>query len=233
MTWKPEPERRGVADPVAGLRRHVQQMIPGAALRWSRPPLAPELELLLLDERVPFAFTPGPELNELMSDPPYWALCWASGHALAEYVLSHPEEVAGKRVLDFGAGSGVVAIAAALAGADQVFACDLDPMALKAIAANAHHNGVAVTPVDGIHELAGSVDLLLAADVLYDASNHPVLEELRGGFPQMLLADSRYPQSAVVGFDLLGERQVELCPALDVHADFGHVRLFRSTAKAQ
>ncbi len=230
MTWNPERERRRSADSLALLRNHVQRMIPGAALRWSRLPLAPQIEWLLLDDRVPFAPTAGPELNALMTDPPYWALCWAGGHALAEFVLSHPQEVVGKRVLDFGAGSGVVAIAAALAGADQVYAFDLDPVALQAIAANAQRNAVVVTPVDKIHDLVHSVDLLLAADVLYDASNHPLLEELRGGFADVLLADSRYPESEVAGFDPLGELQVELWPALDVHADFSCVRLFRSTA---
>ena len=78
---------------------------------------------------------------------PFWAFCWASGQLLARYVLDHPELVRGRRVLDFGCGSGVVAIAAALAGAESAVACDCDPLALEAARANAALNGVAVTSV--------------------------------------------------------------------------------------
>ncbi|MGH8484577.1 MAG: 50S ribosomal protein L11 methyltransferase, partial [Pseudomonas sp.] len=77
------------------------------------------------------------ETRRILHEPPYWSFCWASGLALARYLAANPEWVAGKRVLDFGAGSGIAAIAAARAGAAEVVACDLDPLALQACQANA------------------------------------------------------------------------------------------------
>ena len=102
--------------------------------------------------------------------PPYWAFPWAGGLALARYILDRPQAVAGKSVLDLGAGSGLVAIAAARAGAARVIATDVDRFALAAIALNAAANGVAVEVVAG--ELADgpppAVDLVLAGDVFYE-----------------------------------------------------------------
>ena len=101
---------------------------------------------------------------------PYWARPWGGGLALARHVLDHPETVAGKRVLDLGAGSGLVAIAAALAGAGEVRAADVDPYAVAATRLNAAANGVAV---EAIHDdlTAGDppdVELLLVGDLFYD-----------------------------------------------------------------
>lgn len=100
---------------------------------------------------------------------PYWAYWWAGGLALARYLLDHPAQVAGRRVLDLGSGSGLVAIAAARAGAAQVVAAELDPHARVAIACNAQLNGVVLTGIEG-DPLDGdppSADLLLAGDVFY------------------------------------------------------------------
>jgi len=101
---------------------------------------------------------------------PYWSRTWGGGLALARHVLDHPETVAGKRVLDLGAGSGLVAIAASLAGAGAVKAADVDPYAVAAIRLNAAANGVAVEAVLG-DLTAGDppeVDLLLVGDLFYD-----------------------------------------------------------------
>ncbi len=102
--------------------------------------------------------------------PPYWASVWAGGQALARHLLDHPELAAGRRVLDLGAGSGLVAIAAALAGADQVVANDIDPYAVAAVTVNARANRVRVI-TDGADLLDGvaGADLLVAGDALYDA----------------------------------------------------------------
>ena len=102
---------------------------------------------------------------------PYWAYYWAGGLALARYVLDHRERVAGRRVLDLGTGAGLVAIAAAKAGAAQVIAADVDRYAIAAARLNAAHNGVAVTA------LAGDVtrgapppgDVVLVGDLFYAA----------------------------------------------------------------
>lgn len=89
-----------------------------------------ELRLWLIDaQNMDRAFTPE-ETRRILHEPPYWSFCWASGLALARYLTAHPHWVQGKRVLDFGSGSGVAAIAAAKAGALEVVACDLDPWPL-------------------------------------------------------------------------------------------------------
>jgi predicted nicotinamide N-methyase len=106
------------------------------------------------------------------SEPPFWAAAWPGGQALARYVLDHPDVVAGRTVLDLGAGSGLVAVAAAMAGARTVIASDVDPYGRTATLVNAEDNGVG--PVlavigdllDGSPD--GDLDVLLAGDVCYD-----------------------------------------------------------------
>jgi predicted nicotinamide N-methyase len=101
---------------------------------------------------------------------PYWAFPWAGGQALARYVLDRPETVAGRRVLDIASGSGLVAIAAALAGARSVTAVDIDPLAVLAVGVNAEANHAAVTAVlaDVLDTDGGNADVVLAGDVCYD-----------------------------------------------------------------
>ena len=84
------------------------------------------------------------ELGEIGLPPPFWAFAWAGGQALARYLLDHPDEVAGKRVLDFATGSGLVAIAAMKAGAAEALAADIDRSAQAAMALNAEVNAVEV-----------------------------------------------------------------------------------------
>jgi predicted nicotinamide N-methyase len=101
--------------------------------------------------------------------PPFWAFAWPGGQALARHILDHPELVAGRSVLDLGSGSGVTAIAAALAGASTVLASEVDPLARAAIALNAGANGAGVTVTGDV--LAGdgeNADVILAADVWYE-----------------------------------------------------------------
>jgi predicted nicotinamide N-methyase len=103
--------------------------------------------------------------------PPFWAFPWAGGQGLARYVLDHPGTVAGLRVLDIASGSGLVAIAAALAGARHVYATDIDPCALAVIGVNAEANRVRVEPrVLDLETASGSgaFDVVLAADVWYE-----------------------------------------------------------------
>jgi predicted nicotinamide N-methyase len=114
------------------------------------------------------------EPNDDGSDPPapYWAFAWGGGLALARHILTRPETVAGRRVLDLGAGSGLVAIAAAKAGAGTVIAAEIDPYGLAAIGLNAAANGVTLT-INGDDLAAGApldVDLVLAGDVFYAAN---------------------------------------------------------------
>jgi predicted nicotinamide N-methyase len=105
-------------------------------------PHVPEIVLHVADESVPLWHKTEEELGEAGLPPPYWAFAWAGGQALARYVLDHRDLVRGRRVLDLAAGSGLVAIAAARAGAAPVIAADIDPFAEAAIALNAQANGV-------------------------------------------------------------------------------------------
>lgn len=100
---------------------------------------------------------------------PFWCVPWAGGQALARYVLDHPEVVREKRVVDFGAGSGLVAIAAMRAGAASVRAIDIDPFAVAACRLNARANGVELH-AECIDIVGAPVltDVLLAGDVWYE-----------------------------------------------------------------
>src|SRR6266404_2992518 len=111
------------------------------------PPLVPEIRLHLATEVTPIWQATEETLAQGAVPPPYWAFAWAGGQALARYLLDHPETVAGREMLDFGAGSGLVAIAAARAGAARVVAAEIDHFAAEAIAINAALNGVAVEVV--------------------------------------------------------------------------------------
>jgi predicted nicotinamide N-methyase len=132
-------------------------------------PHAPEISLYVADEATALWSKTEEELGEIGLPPPFWAFAWAGGQALARYVLDHPEMVAGKTVLDFASGSGLVAIAAAKAGAARVFASEIDDFAVAAIALNAAANGVAVETIAG--DVVGrdeGWDVALAGDVSYE-----------------------------------------------------------------
>lgn len=125
-------------------------------------PAVPEIRLHQAD--------PASGLRRLGGAAPYWAWPWAGGLALARFALDRPDLVAGRRVLDLGAGSGLVAIAAAKAGAASVTAAEIDPNALAALALNADLNGVTVGVVSG--DLTGGAppqaDVILAGDLFYE-----------------------------------------------------------------
>lgn len=133
------------------------------------PPHVPEIELYLAGEAHDLWLKTEEELEEIGLPPPFWAFAWAGGQGLARYILDHPHEVAGRRVLDFASGSGLVAIAAAKVGATNVLAVDIDPWAKTAIALNATVNRVAMSScADNIIGRAIEADVLLAGDVFYD-----------------------------------------------------------------
>jgi predicted nicotinamide N-methyase len=133
------------------------------------PPHVPEIKLHLADEAHGLWHRTEEELAEIGLPPPFWAFAWAGGQGLARYVLDNPETVRGKHVLDFATGSGLVAIAAAKAGATELVAADVDPFCAAAVRLNAEANGVAVT-FDGRDLVGGEIDadVLLAGDVFYD-----------------------------------------------------------------
>lgn len=108
------------------------------------PPLVPEIRLHLATQVTPLWQATEESLARFGTPPPFWAFAWAGGQALARYILDHPDIVAGKDVLDLASGSGMVAIAAAKAGARRVTAADIDPFAAAAIALNTALNEVIV-----------------------------------------------------------------------------------------
>ncbi|MDF1763855.1 MAG: 50S ribosomal protein L11 methyltransferase [Oleibacter sp.] len=120
-------------------------------------------------------------IGQLWQNMPYWAFAWAGGRALAQYIVQNPEAVAGKRVLDFGCGSGIVAIAALQAGAKEAWVADTDPNAILAAHVNAHMNGILIHTYDMTSIAlpnAPHIDLVMAADVLYDISSNKDLAKL-------------------------------------------------------
>src|SRR6266853_4983260 len=134
------------------------------------PPLVPEIRLHLATQVTPIWQATEESLARNGLPPPFWAFAWAGGQSLARYLLDHPETVAGRTVLDFGAGSGLVAIAAAKAGAEFVLAAEVDHFAAAAIAANAALNkaAVTVTTADLIDTADPRWEMITAGDVCYE-----------------------------------------------------------------
>ncbi len=132
-------------------------------------PHAPEISLYVAEEATALWQRTEEELGEMGLPPPFWAFAWAGGQALARYILDNPHLVRGRRVLDVAAGSGLVAIAAAMAGAASVEAADIDAFAADAIAINAAANAVQVTP--RLADLVGTDegwDVVLTGDIFYE-----------------------------------------------------------------
>ncbi len=133
------------------------------------PPLIPEVRLRLATEIVPIWQATEDDLAHLGIPPPYWAFAWAGGQAVARYILDNPDVVAGKRVLDFASGCGLVAIAAAKSGAASVTASDIDPFAMAAIDLNAKLNAVTITATsEDLIGQDGPWDVVLAGDICYE-----------------------------------------------------------------
>ena len=181
----------------------------GTHLTRRRPPLCPELTLWLLGDEVDLEG--GCEELADGEAPPFWAFCWGSGQALARHVLDHPELVRGLQVVDLGTGSGIVAIAAARAGAARVLATDLDPLSRRAAALNAELNGVVIETAS---EAPATWDLMLAADVLYETGLREwILGEALGRGP-ILLADPQRTGTPRVDAPIL--RTIPSCTFPDV-----------------
>lgn len=145
-------------------------------------PLVPEIALHLATEITPIWQASEAWLGAHGIEPPFWAFAWPGSQAMARLILDEPARVAGRRVLDFAAGCGLAAIAAARAGAARVEAAEIDPLACAATRLNAALNGAAVTVLEG--DLVGAAcrwDTVLAGDVCYEAPmTRHILPWLRG-----------------------------------------------------
>ena len=190
--------------------------------RLQRPPHTPELDLHLADEITPIWKLTEEDLAEIGLPPPYWAFAWAGGQALARYVLDNPGVVAGKAVIDFASGSGLVAIAAAKAGASRVLAADIDGYCEQAVSLNAEANGVLVGFTDADLTAAPPpawAEVILAGDICYEK---PLAERVlawllaarAAGATVLIGAPGRsyFPRT---GLDKLAEYQVETTRELE------------------
>lgn len=213
------------------LETYLQSRIPGCRLEKTPLPHTPEVSLYLINRDFPRNGLTQEQAEALMDTPPYWGFCWASGQVLGHCLLDNPEWVRGKTVVDFGAGSGVVGIAAKMAGAMRVILCDVDKMALRAGALNAWINGVNVDVSAAIEDLmeADIRDwMVTAADVFYDKDNLPMLEKLLDRFATVLVSDSRMKGEPLPSMDIVGDFESHTVPDLDEYREFNRVTLYRS-----
>ena len=140
------------------------------------PPLVPEVRLHLAHEAVPLWQKTEEDLGLLGLPPPFWAFAWAGGQALARHVLDRPELVRGKRVIDLASGSGLVGIAALMAGAASVLAADIDAFAVEAIGMNGAINGLPSRKGEGLNVTRDDLllapppacDVILVGDLFYE-----------------------------------------------------------------
>lgn len=211
---------------VLSLQEAFQVALPGKQLILDAPPLIPEIRLWLVDAALMNGPLSHEEAQAVVAEPAYWSFCWASGQVLARWILDHPESVRGRRVVDVGAGSGVVAIASALSGACEVIACDVDPLALLAVQCNAEANGVQVLGRARLSDV-GAPDVMCAADILYDRDNLSLLEQFRMQATEVLLADSRIRNLSAPGYVEFMSKEAITWPDLDELKEFRTVRLFR------
>jgi predicted nicotinamide N-methyase len=181
------------------------------------------ISLGLINADFPVGPLPGQVMQEVLRNPPYWSLCWGSGLALARLLLDDPGWVADKAVVDLGSGSGVVAIAAALAGARSVVACDTDPDARLATSVNARLNAVELHIAETPPERC---DILLMADVLYDKSNLPLLAAAHRLANEVLVADSRISELPDPSYKKIRTIDALTCPNLGEFDEFRTVHVF-------
>lgn len=189
-------------------------------------PLCPEISLHLISSDYPRGRLDYDEMIAIINAPAYWAFCWASGQVLARHILMNRHHYTGKTVLDFGAGSGVVAIAAAMAGAARVIACDNDADALAACIANARLNNVTLDTLDDIETLSERPDCIIAADVLYDRDNLQWLDQLPRLADKIIVADSRVKDVEIHGYRLVDTREATTIPDLDELEEFNQVKIY-------
>jgi predicted nicotinamide N-methyase len=209
----------------AALLKALQHKIPAAELAVQSLPQCPDIQLWLLDENYPQWQLSNEQAAALMDNPPYWSFCWASGQVLARHILGNRELVRGKTVADFGAGSGIVAIAAKMAGAKRAIACDTDPLARLACEHNALLNRLTIETISDIMTVQ-SVDVISVADVFYDRDNLSLLASLQQRCSTLLVADSRCKGNALPKLSIIGEFNSHTVPDLDESKEFNHVFIY-------
>lgn len=210
------------------LTASIASLLDGARIEAQSLPGCPQIRLYLLNPDYPQHALTREQMMAILGEPAYWVFCWASGQALAQHLLQQPHIVRGKRVLDFGTGSGVVAVAAAMAGAARVVACDIDPLAARAAEANRLLNAVDYTVAGDWNDIDEPFDLIIAADVLYDRENLPLLKEFLARAPEVLVADSRIRNFDMPPYRAIAQMQSSTWPDLDEFDEFRDVRIYHA-----
>jgi predicted nicotinamide N-methyase len=199
---------------IATMRRDARDFI-CASTTIGRSPLVPEIALRLAASDTELWEATQSWLDAREVPPPFWAFAWPGGQALARYILDHPDVVRGALAFDLGAGSGLVAIACAKAGARKVVACDSDPFAREASHVNAEANDVRLELAHDMNELVFERDsVLLAADVFYDrptaAAFTNVLRRARENGARVFVSDPRRPYFPADSFTRVATHDVRV-----------------------
>ncbi|WP_221796841.1 class I SAM-dependent methyltransferase [Oceanobacter mangrovi] len=205
----------------------LQRMLADARLENQPLQACPPISLALIAaECLERPFSADEQLR-IADFPAYWSVCWPGGLALANFILANPQLVAGKTLMDVGAGSGLVAIAAMLAGASKAIACDLDPAALVACEYNAALNQVPVVSLQDYRE-AGEMDVICAADLLYDDSNQQLLSDFHRQASSVWLAESRQPDIRHPDYELIQQSEFATEPLSSQPDPYRFAALYRS-----
>ncbi len=213
------------------LNRNIRRTLPDAEIAETVLPLCPALKLYLIrPDHVRRAFS-REETAAIQANPPYWSFCWSSGHALARFVSENKKMFEGKSVLDFGAGSGVAAIAVALAGGRRVTACDIDQDAIDAAKANAALNRVSLKTCESLEAISSEIDLIVASDVLYDRKNLPILDYLLEFASDILVAESRVKSIDIPPYEKIADMEAPMVPDVDACDPYRHVKIYRAARR--
>jgi len=210
------------------LNQHLGKTLRKGAVKLSRPAGCPDIRLYLFDPAALTVPLSHDEAQAVFAEPAYWSFSWASGQVLAQYLLHHPDAIRDKVVVDVGSGSGIVAIASAMTGAKRVYACDIDSDALDAVQTNAKENRVELETIHNLDEVAESIDLITAADVLYDRDNYRLLHDFSSLASNVLLADSRVTTLPADHYRLLTTIEARTWPDLNEFEAFNQVRIYGS-----
>jgi predicted nicotinamide N-methyase len=184
-------------------------------------PHVPEIQLYLADDAIDLWQRVEAEVGETDLTPPFWAFAWAGGQALARYVLDNPSLVAGRHVLDLAAGCGVVALAAAKAGARRVVANEIDPFAIDAIALNAEVNKLTMETFlgDMLDGDADGADVVLAGDIFYDKAvtsrMMPFIQRLQARGAVVLVGDPGRAHLPQEKFEKVARYEISVPKALE------------------
>ena len=210
------------------LLRNLRSTVHQGKLEVRAIPRCPEIVLNLLTPDYPRGKLTNEEMLAIIDKPAYWAFCWASGQVTARFLLDNPTVCKHKTVIDFGSGSGVVSIAAALSGADSVIACDNDANARAAILENARLNMIKqIEVISDLNQLTAKPNVLVASDVLYDRDNLGILDSLSEHCDLALIADSRVRDPKIFdAYRLVSRERSKTVPDLDEFEEFSLVNLY-------